>query len=206
MKYRMLPSTQLNVSEVCLGSMTWGQQNTEAEAHAQLDYAVGQGINFIDTAEMYPVPPNATTQGRTEAHIGTWLRRQRRDSLIIASKIAGPGRRDWIRNGRTDITRDTIAEAVETSLARLQTDYIDLYQIHWPQRNVPMFGSTEFDPVEGKGRPIDCRASRGNGGDDQGGQDSPLRPVERNGVGRVRILRSCPQAGRPRARDHPEQL
>ena len=153
MKYRMLPSTPLNVSEVCLGSMTWGQQNTESEAHAQLDYAVGQGINFIDTAEMYPVPPNATTQGRTEAHIGTWLRRQRRDSLIIATKIAGPGRRDWIRNGRTDITRGTIAEAVETSLARLQTDYIDLYQIHWPQRNVPMFGATEFDPSKEKDGP-----------------------------------------------------
>jgi len=146
MKYRTLPGTQLEVSEVCLGSMTWGQQNSEAEAHAQLDRAVGEGITFIDTAEMYPVPPNAITQGRTESHIGTWLARQRRDRLVIATKIAGPGRRDWIRDGRTDVTRETIAEAVETSLARLKTDYIDLYQIHWPQRNVPMFGSTEFDP------------------------------------------------------------
>jgi aryl-alcohol dehydrogenase-like predicted oxidoreductase len=153
MKYRMLPGTKLNVSEVCLGSMTWGQQNSEAEAHAQLDYAIAQGINFIDTAEMYPVPPNATTQGRTEAHIGTWLRQKRRDSVVIATKIAGPGRRDWIRGGRTDVTRETIAEAVETSLARLQTDYIDVYQIHWPQRNVPMFGSTEFDPAKEKGGP-----------------------------------------------------
>jgi len=153
MKYRTLPGTQLNVSEVCLGSMTWGQQNSEAEAHAQLDYAIAQGINFIDTAEMYPVPPNATTQGRTEAHIGTWLRQKRRDSVVIATKIAGPGRRDWIRGGRTDVTRETIAEAVETSLARLQTDYIDVYQIHWPQRNVPMFGSTEFDPAKEKGGP-----------------------------------------------------
>jgi aryl-alcohol dehydrogenase-like predicted oxidoreductase len=153
MKYRTLPGTKLNVSEVCLGSMTWGQQNSEAEAHAQLDYAIAQGINFIDTAEMYPVPPNATTQGRTEAHIGTWLREKRRDSVVIATKIAGPGRRDWIRGGRTDVTRETIAEAVETSLARLQTDYIDVYQIHWPQRNVPMFGSTEFDPAKEKGGP-----------------------------------------------------
>jgi aryl-alcohol dehydrogenase-like predicted oxidoreductase len=146
MKYRKLPGTEMDVSEVCLGSMTWGQQNTEAEAHQQLDYAVAQGVNFIDTAEMYPVPPNATTQGRTESYIGTWLTRQRRDRLFIATKIAGPGRREWIRGGRTDVTREAIAEAVGTSLQRLQTDYIDLYQIHWPQRNVPMFGSTEFDP------------------------------------------------------------
>jgi len=146
MNYRTLPGTQLNISEVCLGSMTWGQQNSETEAHAQLDYAIAQGINFIDTAEMYPVPPKATTQGRTEAHIGSWLRRQRRDSVVIATKIAGPGRRDWIRGGRTDVTPETIAEAVDTSLARLQTEYIDLYQIHWPQRNVAMFGATEFDP------------------------------------------------------------
>jgi len=153
MKYRKLPGTDLDVSEVCLGSMTWGQQNSEPEAHAQLDYAVAQGINFVDTAEMYPVPPNATTQGRTESHIGTWLARQRRDKLVIATKIAGPGRRDWIREGRTDITRGTIAEAVDTSLARLRTTYIDIYQIHWPQRNVPMFGSTEFDPSKERSGP-----------------------------------------------------
>jgi aryl-alcohol dehydrogenase (NADP+) len=153
MKYRKLPGTEMDVSEVCLGSMTWGQQNTETDAHRQLDYAVAQGINFIDTAEMYPVPPNATTQGRTEAYIGTWLTRQRRDRLFIATKIAGPGRRDWIRDGRTDVTRETIAEAVGTSLQRLRTDYIDLYQIHWPQRNVPMFGATEFDPSKERGGP-----------------------------------------------------
>jgi aryl-alcohol dehydrogenase-like predicted oxidoreductase len=150
MQYRTLPGTDMNVSKVCLGTMTWGQQNSEAEAHEQLDYAVAQGINFIDTAEMYPVPPNAQTQGRTEKHLGTWLVRQKRDRLYIATKVAGPGRRDWIRGGRTDLTKDVIAEAVETSLARLQTDYIDLYQIHWPQRNVPMFGATEFDPAKEK--------------------------------------------------------
>jgi len=153
MQYQTLPGTEMKVSKVCLGTMTWGQQNSEAEAHEQLDYAVAQGINFIDTAEMYPVPPNAQTQGRTEKHLGTWLKRQKRDSLYIATKVAGPGRRDWIRGGRTDLTRDVIAEAVGTSLARLQTDYIDLYQIHWPQRNVPMFGSTEFDPAKEKGGP-----------------------------------------------------
>jgi aryl-alcohol dehydrogenase-like predicted oxidoreductase len=133
--------------------MTWGEQNSEAEAHAQLDYARTQGINFIDTAEMYPVPPNGTTQGRTETFLGSWLARQRRDELIIATKVAGPGRRDWIRQGRTDLTRDVIAEAVDTSLARLKTDVIDLYQIHWPQRNVPMFGATEFDRSKEKDGP-----------------------------------------------------
>lgn len=153
MQYRTLPGTDMNVSKVCLGTMTWGQQNSEAEAHEQLDYAVAQGINFIDTAEMYPVPPNAETQGRTERHLGTWLKRQKRNRLYVATKVAGPGRRDWIRGGRTDLTKDVIAEAVETSLARLQTDYIDLYQIHWPQRNVPMFGSTEFDPSKEKAGP-----------------------------------------------------
>jgi len=148
MKYRTLPGTDLNVSEVCLGTMTWGEQNSEAEAHAQLDYAIAQGVNFIDTAEMYPVPPNATTQGRTETILGTWLARRPRGDLVIATKVAGPGRRDWIRGGRTDLKRDVIVEAVDTSLARLQIDYIDIFQIHWPQRNVPMFGATEFDPAK----------------------------------------------------------
>jgi len=149
----VLPGSNLNVSEVCLGTMTWGQQNSEADAHAQLDYAVEQGINFIDTAEMYPVPPNATTQGRTETILGRWLARRGRDELVIASKVAGPGRREWIRGGRTDLTREVIAEAVETSLKRLQIDCIDLYQIHWPQRNVPNFGATAFDPAKDKPGP-----------------------------------------------------
>jgi aryl-alcohol dehydrogenase (NADP+) len=146
-KHHTLPGTDLEVSQVCLGTMTWGQQNSETEAHAQLDYAVAQGINFIDTAEMYPVPPEAATQGRTEAILGRWLATRPRGDLVIASKVAGPGRRDWIRGGRADLTADVIAEAVDTSLARLKTDYIDLFQIHWPQRNVPMFGLTEFDPA-----------------------------------------------------------
>ncbi len=150
MKSRTLPGTQLSVSTVCLGTMTWGQQNTEAEAHAQLDYAVAQGVNFIDTAEMYPVPPTAATQGRSETMLGTWLAHQPRDRLVIATKVAGPGRRDWIRGGRTDLTRTNIAEACDVSLARLRTDYIDLFQIHWPQRSVPMFGATEFEPAPDK--------------------------------------------------------
>src|SRR5204863_2798474 len=148
MKYRTLPGTQLEISEICLGTMTWGEQNSEAEAHAQLDYAIAQGINFIDPAEMYPVPPNATTQGRTEIFLGNWLARRPRDGLVIATKVAGPGRRDWIRNGRTDLTRDVIAEACGTSLERLRTDYLDLFQIHWPQRNTTTFGAYEFDPTK----------------------------------------------------------
>jgi aryl-alcohol dehydrogenase-like predicted oxidoreductase len=155
MKYRTLPGTDLHVSHVCLGTMTWGEQNSEADAQAQLDFALDRGINFIDTAEMYPVPPNATTQGRTETILGRWLAGRARDNLVIATKVAGPGRRDWIRGGRTDLTRDVIAEAADTSLARLRIDRIDLFQIHWPQRNVPMFGATEFDrSKERQGPPI----------------------------------------------------
>jgi aryl-alcohol dehydrogenase-like predicted oxidoreductase len=159
MNYRTLPGTDLRVSQVCLGTMTWGEQNTEADAHAQLDCAVEQGINFIDTAEMYPIPPNAATQGRTEAYLGSWLARRGREGLVVATKVAGPGRRDWIRGGRTDLTPEVIAEAVDTSLARLRIDCIDLYQVHWPQRNVPMFGATEFDPAKDKrgGPPIEAQ-------------------------------------------------
>jgi aryl-alcohol dehydrogenase-like predicted oxidoreductase len=153
MKYRTLPGTGLEVSEVCLGTMTWGEQNSEADAHAQLDFATAHGVNFIDTAEMYPVPPNAATQGRSEAYLGSWLARRRRDGLVIATKVVGPGRREWIRNGRTDLTREVIAAAVATSLARLSIDCIDLFQIHWPQRNVPMFGAVEFEPAKERAGP-----------------------------------------------------
>ena len=153
MRYRTLPGTALEVSEVCLGTMTWGEQNSEADAHEQLDYATAHGVNFIDTAEMYPAPPRAATQGRTETYLGNWLARRGRDRLVIASKVAGPGRRDWIRDGRTDLTAEVIAEAVETSLERLKIDCIDLYQVHWPQRNVPMFGATEFNPANERDGP-----------------------------------------------------
>ena len=146
MRYQQLGTSDLHVSELCLGTMTWGEQNTEREAHAQLDLAIARGINFIDTAEMYPVPPRAETQGRTENFIGTWLPRQQRDKLVIASKVAGPGRRDWLRGGRTALIKANIREACEESLKRLRTDYLDLFQIHWPGRNVPMFGQTQFDP------------------------------------------------------------
>lgn len=139
MKYVKLGSSDLQVSEVCLGSMTWGQQNNQADADAQLDYSIEQGINFIDTAEMYSVPPKAETQGSTERIIGTWLAAnpERRKDLVLATKIAGPGV-PWVRNGGP-ITRAAINEAVDNSLQRLQTDYIDLYQLHWPNRLSPHF-------------------------------------------------------------------
>jgi aryl-alcohol dehydrogenase-like predicted oxidoreductase len=149
MEYRTLGQSDLKVSAVALGTMTFGQQNTEAEAHAQLDYAFANGINFIDTAEMYPVPPRAETCTRTESYIGSWLRHQPRDRVILATKVAGPRRNmDWIRNGPKALNRANIREAVEGSLKRLQTDHIDLYQLHWPERNVPMFGQYQFDPAQ----------------------------------------------------------
>jgi len=146
MKLNKLGESDLLVSEICLGTMTWGEQNSERDAHLQLDFALDHGINFIDTAEMYPVPPSARTYARTETYLGPWLAKQKRDKLVIASKVAGPGRRDWVRGGHTELTRANITQAVDDSLARLQTDYLDLYQIHWPGRNVPMFGVTRFDP------------------------------------------------------------
>jgi aryl-alcohol dehydrogenase-like predicted oxidoreductase len=130
--------------------MTWGEQNTEAEAHAQLDCAVAHGIDFIDTAEMYPVPPGPKTYSRTESILGTWLAKQPRDKLIVASKVAGPGRREWVRGGETALIRKNIRQAIHDSLKRLRTDYVDLYQIHWPERNVPAFGTTRFDAAKEK--------------------------------------------------------
>ncbi|QLG88288.1 aldo/keto reductase [Chitinibacter bivalviorum] len=148
MELRTLHGTDLQVSKICLGTMTFGEQNSELEAHQQLDYAVDQGINFIDTAEMYPVPAKATTQGLTEAYIGTWLARQKRDQLIIASKVAGPNRgMEWMRGG-PQLTKSQIISACDDSLKRLQTDYLDLYQIHWPARHVPMFGQTYYEPEQ----------------------------------------------------------
>jgi aryl-alcohol dehydrogenase-like predicted oxidoreductase len=148
MERKQLGRSSLNVSKVCLGTMTFGEQNTEADAHRQLDYAVERGINFIDTAEMYPVMGRAETQGSTERFIGSWLKaRGRRDDLVIASKIAGPNpNMAWIRGAAHDLDAANVRAAVETSLQRLQTDYIDLYQVHWPSRNLPIFGANSFDP------------------------------------------------------------
>ncbi|MFP8967629.1 NADP(H)-dependent aldo-keto reductase [Pokkaliibacter sp. CJK22405] len=147
MLFHKIPHTDLNVSKICLGTMTYGEQNTEAEAHEQLDYALSTGINFIDTAEMYPVPPKPETQGRTEAYIGTWLnKRGKRDDLVIASKVAGPSSRgvDHIRPDMR-FTKESIHAAIDTSLARLQTDYIDVYQLHWPGRDANFFSKLNYE-------------------------------------------------------------
>jgi aryl-alcohol dehydrogenase-like predicted oxidoreductase len=128
--------------------MTFGEQNTESEAHSQLDYALERGINFIDTAEMYPVPGRAETQGATERFIGSWLKKSgKRGDIILASKIAGPNpNMAWVRGPRHNLDAANVRAAVEDSLRRLQTDHIDLYQVHWPSRNLPIFGATVFEP------------------------------------------------------------
>jgi aryl-alcohol dehydrogenase-like predicted oxidoreductase len=147
MLYRQLSNTELRVSALCLGTMTFGQQNTEQEGFAQLDLALERGVNFIDTAEMYPVPPDKESMGRTETIIGRWLqRRGRRDDVIIATKVAGPGR-DWlpyIRGGGNCLDAHNIRLAVDASLKRLQTDVIDLYQLHWPDRQTNFFGELGY--------------------------------------------------------------
>lgn len=144
-----LGRTDVDVTKICLGTMTWGRQNTEADAHSQLDYALERGINFIDTAEMYPVQPSAETQGSTERYIGTWLKQSgKRADVVLATKAAGPNPGlHWVRGGQQNFDEQNLRSAVETSLQRLQTDYIDLYQLHWPSRNVPIFGASAFDPA-----------------------------------------------------------
>ncbi|RMA65791.1 NADP(H)-dependent aldo-keto reductase [Ulvibacter antarcticus] len=151
MKYTKLPNTDLNVSKICLGTMTWGQQNTEAEGHEQLDFALEKGVNFIDTAEMYSVPGKAETQGSTEKIIGTWFaKRDNRDKVILTSKVTGPARNfDHIRKN-LDFSKASLEDALHKSLKRLQTDYLDLYQLHWPERAVNIFGVREYSHSENK--------------------------------------------------------
>lgn len=147
MKFNQLGHSDLQVSEICLGTMTFGEQNTEAEGFEQLDYALSQGVNFIDTAELYAIPPKAETYGATEVVIGNWLKqRGRRDDVILASKMAGPGP-DWIphiRGGHSRFDAANIDQALNDSLSRLQTDYLDLYQLHWPERQTNYFGKLGF--------------------------------------------------------------
>lgn len=151
MQYRQLGNTDVTVSVICLGTMTWGEQNTQDEAFEQMDYALEQGVNFFDTAELYAIPPRAETYGATEEIIGQWLNRTgKRDSVVLASKVCGPGA-DWlphIRGGKTRLDRKNIEAAIDGSLKRLQTDYIDLYQLHWPDRRTNFFGHLgyEHDP------------------------------------------------------------
>lgn len=144
MIYNTLPNTDLKVSKICLGTMTWGNQNTEYEGHEQMDFAFEHGVNFFDTAELYPVPANAETYAETERIIGTWFKKSGlRDQIVLATKIAGPG--EYTAHIRkTGFKSSAIKEAVEGSLKRLQTDYIDLYQLHWPERSTNMFGVRDF--------------------------------------------------------------
>jgi aryl-alcohol dehydrogenase-like predicted oxidoreductase len=160
MEYRKLGETGLEVSACCLGTMTFGQQCTEAQSHALLDRAADAGVNLIDAAEMYPMPPIEETYGRTEEIAGSWLaRRGGRDKIVLASKVSGRSDRTWMRAGGrpVDLSRAQILEAVDSSLKRLRTDYIDLYQVHWPDRSVSQFGSnpTIFHPVSGPEVPIE---------------------------------------------------
>ena len=149
MQYRPLGRTEINVSCLCLGTMTFGEQNTEGDAHAQLDRALAAGINFIDTAEMYPVPPKADTYGLTERYIGNWLKaRNNRHEVVLATKAAGPA--DWlsyVRDGQPGFDRKNLEAALDASLQRLQTDYVDLYQLHWPARNTNFFGRLGYEPA-----------------------------------------------------------
>ena len=144
MKFRKLGTTDIDVSLICLGTMTWGTQNTEKDAFEQMDYAVSQGINFFDTAEIYSVPPTSDSYGKTEVMIGNWFeKRKNRDKIILASKVAGPGC-DWIRGGGNNFEEKKIGEAIDGSLKRLKTDYIDLYQLHWPERSTNFFGRRDY--------------------------------------------------------------
>lgn len=153
MKTRKLGRTDIDVSLIGLGTMTWGEQNSEQDAHEQIDYALSQGVNLIDTAEMYPVPPQASTQGRTEEYIGTWLAKTgRRQDIVLATKAAGPARQPHqprhIRDGDTWLDRKNLTAALDASLKRLQTDYIDLYQMHWPDRSTNTFGRLAYPWIE----------------------------------------------------------
>lgn len=156
MKYSLLGTTDLKVSRICLGTMTWGEQNTETEAHEQMDYALDQEINFFDAAELYPVPPNPETQGRTEEYIGSWFKaRGNRDKVILATKIAGPMEFAAHIRGGSKFNAEHITAAIDSSLQRLQTDYIDLYQLHWPERVTNFFGTLGYTHVPEKdGIPI----------------------------------------------------
>ena len=167
MKYKKLGITNLNVSRICLGTMTFGEQNSETEAFEQMDYAYNKGVNFFDTAEMYPIYPKQKTYGKSEEIIGNWIKKNKnRDKIILATKVAsghpkgiGATGLSWIRKGGKNLRFDkkNLIEAVNASLKRLKTDYIDLYQLHWPERNVAVFGQLDFkyDPSDNNWTPID---------------------------------------------------
>ena len=148
MNYKKLGNTDLDISTICLGTMTWGEQNTQEEGFEQMDYALDQGVNFWDTAELYAVPPRAETYGHTEIIMGNWFKKsKKRDKIILATKVAGP-MREYLRGGGNNYGLDKMTQAINDSLKRLQTDYIDLYQLHWPERNTNMFGRLGYEHKE----------------------------------------------------------
>ena len=149
MQYKKLGKTNVDVSLICLGTMTWGEQNTEQEAFSQMDYAIENGINFFDTAELYSVPPRKETFGSTEIIIGNWLRNKKcREKIILATKVVGRSGMKWFRGKETRLNKEQITEAIDGSLKRLQTDYIDLYQLHWPDRKANFFGKLGYEHNE----------------------------------------------------------
>jgi len=148
MNYRKLGNTELDVSTICLGTMTWGEQNTQDEGFEQMDYSLDHGVNFFDTAELYAVPPKEETYGDTEEIIGNWFQKtKKRDKIILATKVAGPAR-NYLRGGQNSFVGKNLDDALEASLKRLKTDYIDLYQLHWPERNVNSFGKLGYEHKE----------------------------------------------------------
>ena len=150
MNYRKLGNTELDVSTISLGTMTWGEQNTQDEGFEQMDYSLDHGINFFDTAELYAVPPKEETYGDTEEIIGNWFQKtKKRDKIILATKVAGPAR-NYLRGGQNSFVGKNLDDALEASLKRLKTDYIDLYQLHWPERNVNSFGKLGYEHKENK--------------------------------------------------------
>jgi len=152
MKFKKLGHTNIDVSLICLGTMNMGEQNTQEEGFEQMDYSFEQGVNFFDTAEVYAVPPRQETYGKTEEIIGNWfIKSKKREKIILATKMVGPGV-EWIRNGGGNYTEENIAIAIDSSLKRLQTDYIDLYQLHWPERNTNYFGKRNYEHDSGEGK------------------------------------------------------
>ncbi|MFP4004378.1 MAG: NADP(H)-dependent aldo-keto reductase [Alphaproteobacteria bacterium] len=205
MEYRRLGRTELDVSTICLGTMTWGEQNTEAEGHAQMDYALDRGVNFLDTAEMYPIAPRRETAGRTEEIIGSWFAaRRNRDKVILATKISGPSQAmNWFNEDGSPRRHNAaqIREAVDKSLKRLQTDYIDLYQLHWPDRRVMLFGRAPDPeqpetPVEETLRALEDVVKAGKvryiglSNDTAWGAMEFLRVAEREGLPRVQSIQN----------------
>jgi aryl-alcohol dehydrogenase-like predicted oxidoreductase len=201
MRTRRLGRTDLRVSEICLGTMTWGFQNTEAEGHAQMDYALERGITFWDTAEMYAIPPTAETYGRTEEIIGSWFaNRGGRDRIVLATKAIGraPGGFGWVRGGKARLDRANLETAVEDSLRRLRTDYIDLYQLHWPDRVTNRFGKRGFAPGDEEGAASIGETLEALGGLVKAGKIRHVGLSNETPWGVMAFLREAERAGLPR--------